>query len=125
MVLGNEMNAYQFRADHELSVQRLALLATEMGSHTRFTAKVQGPFDGHPMTLESLNHYGGLLYVAGGVGVTAVLPHVKRFAIEHATRYHGMPSFSRSAWWDCINDFSKTQFLPFKNLFVPLKLVYS
>ena len=58
------------------------------GSAT-ITAKVQGPFEGHDMTASEERIYTHMVFFAGGIGATAVMPMIKRAALRRAGKAPG------------------------------------
>jgi hypothetical protein len=64
----------------EVEMQDLAALkaAQEEAGESRILVKVQGPFDHHTISMADESLYQHLLFVAGGIGATAVLPSVTR-----------------------------------------------
>jgi ferredoxin-NADP reductase len=67
-------------------LQDLAALkaAQEETGESRILVKVQGPFDHHTMSIAEESLYQHLLFVAGGIGATAVLPFVTRAFIRRS-----------------------------------------
>jgi predicted ferric reductase len=58
--------------------------AQEESGESHLMVKVQGPFDHHTMSVAEESLYQHLLFVAGGIGATAVLPVVTRAFIRRS-----------------------------------------
>jgi len=48
----------------------------------RLTARVQGPFDGHEVSVADQQRLSGMLFFSGGSGITAVTATVQRCAYQ-------------------------------------------
>jgi predicted ferric reductase len=57
----------------------------EETGESRILVKVQGPFDHHTLSVAEESLYQHLLFVAGGIGATAVLPTLTRAFIRRSS----------------------------------------
>ena len=72
-------------------LQDLARLASAAPNGLlQLNAKVQGPFEGHELSMEAQAAYSHLVACAGGIGITAVLPLLKRAALQRAAAEKGV-----------------------------------
>jgi predicted ferric reductase len=73
---------------------RLATRTANPGTTTRLTVLLEGPYphDSSASTAVDLSHCTRLLYIAGGVGITALLPHLRQSSSSSS------PRSSRLVW---------------------------
>jgi hypothetical protein len=63
-------------------LQRLAELALRRGAGTVVAARVQGPYGGAAAVEDEPSKYEHMLVVAGGIGITAVLPLLRHLELR-------------------------------------------